>query len=105
MNYKDERIKDALANVESKVEILDEAKKAYHEAMNKLAKITETVFIEKVAKPGEIIRSKAFNTPFYFDHIEAGIFGNVEVICHPQKKDGTPSLAIRKMPVSYFADL
>ena len=105
MNYKDERIKDALANVESKREILDEAKKAYHEAMNKLAKITETVFIEKVAKPGEIIHTKCDNTPYYFDHIEDGIYGYIELVCHPQKNDGTPSRSIRKMMVSDFADL
>lgn len=105
MNYKDERIKDALANVESKREILDEAKEAHYEALNKLAKAIETVFIEKVAKPGEIIRSKASNTPFYFDHIAIGIFNEVEVVCYPQKKDGTPSRSIRKMSVSDFADL
>lgn len=105
MAYKDERIKMAMANVKSKSEILDEAKEAHYEALNKLAKAIETVFIEKVAKPGEIIHTKYGNIPYYFDHIEVGISGYIEVVCHPQKNDGTPSRSIRKMMVSDFADL
>ena len=57
MNYKDERIKDALANVESKNEILDEAKKAHYEALNKLAKTTENITSKVIVGiPSEIYK-------------------------------------------------
>lgn len=105
MAYKDERIKMAVDNVKSKSEILNEAKRAHSEARTKLAKTIETVFIEKIAKPGEIIYTKWDHIPYYFDHIEDGIYGYIELVCHPQKNDGTPSRSIRKMMVSDFADL
>lgn len=105
MNYKDNRIKMAMANVEQKYNVLKEARDAHSDAIKKAAQVIESVFIEKVAKPGEIIRTIRGNKIFYFDHIEAGAFGFIEVVCHPQKKDGTPSLAIRKMSVSEFAEI
>ena len=105
MNYKDDRIKMAMANVKQKYNVLNEARATYSDAIKKAAKVIESVFIEKVAKPGEIIRTIRGNKIFYFDHIEADAFGLIDVVCHPQKKDGTPSLAIRKMLVSEFAEI
>ena len=105
MQYKDERIKMAMANVSQKQNVVNEAKKALYEAQKEAAKTVQEVFTEKVAKPGEIIRDKTNGKVFYFDHIEADAYGSIEVVCYPQKKDGTPSRSIRKMWVSAFAEL
>ena len=105
MEYKDQKIRMAMANVSQKEQVVRDAKAALVKAQTEAAKIVQEVFVEKVAKPGEIIRTKNGNDVYYFDHIEADCWGSIQVVCYPQKKDGTPSRSIRKMWVSNFADI
>jgi len=77
------------------------ARGKYADCKRELAETLRGLFEEKVAKPGEKITS-ASGVTYFYEGIRHEY--DVEVICHPMKKDGTPSKAVRYVYLSNFVE-
>lgn len=81
----------------------DEVTKArnhYEECRREMAEVLQELF-EKKVKKGEKIQTMTKETYIY---VGIRFVYGAEVICNPMKKDGTPSKAVRYVPLSKFVD-
>jgi len=77
---------------------LADAKIEVRKALDKVLSISEElraamqqVFEQRLGvKSGDIITNKA-GTKYYYDSFIIDVFGDIVVLCHPTKKDGTAS--------------
>lgn len=102
-NVKNDKIMERDENVRSIEVRLAEAKREVRKAEDKVHSISEElraamqqVFEQRLGvKSGDIITSIKSNTKYCYEKFLVDVWGNVCVLCHPIKKDGTPSKAIR----------
>ena len=102
MKYTDKRAIEARQKVEKASEEAVEARDRYEKSKQEFAKILQDIFEEKVAKRGEKITSASGET-YYYEGIRYGSY-IAEVMCHPQKKDGTPSKSLRSVFIDNFVE-
>lgn len=76
------------------------AKKHYEECRSEMAEVLQKLF-EKKVKKGEKVLTMTNETYIY---VGIRVLYDVEVICNPMKKDGTPSKAVRYVPLSKFVN-
>lgn len=76
------------------------ARRHYEECQSEMAKVLQELF-EKKVKKGEKIQTLTNETYIYTG---IRVLYDVEVICNPMKKDGTPSKAVRYVPLSKFVN-
>lgn len=89
------------ANIDSVKEQMNFLRGDLEKLIRELVVSAETEFeSEKQVKRGDKIRSKD-GEPYFYDGFVAS-HGNFYVLCHPAKKDGTASRAIRHIYPGYF---
>ena len=76
------------------------ARRHYEECQSEMAKVLQELF-EKKVKKGDRVRTMTNKTYIY---VGIRFLSGAEVICNPMKKDGTPSKAVRYVPLSQFVD-
>ena len=102
MKYTDKRAIEAEQKVGKAYEEAAKARNIYEKSKQEFAETLREIFEEKIAKRGEKIMSKSGVT-YYYEGIRYDGY-TAEVMCYPQKKDGTPSKSLRYVYISNFVE-
>ena len=76
------------------------AKKHHEECQREMAEVLQELFEEKVKKGDRVLTM----TNVAYIYVGIRFLYGAEVICNPLKKDGTPSKAVRYVPLSQFVN-
>lgn len=58
----------------------------------------QQVFEDRLdVKEGDVITTRRCGEKYFYERFIIDQFGSILILCHPVKKDGTPSKAIRHM--------